>query len=79
MANVSLTSPLEIQIRGLQALKEVLGPVDMARFLQQYDSGHGDYTKEKVKRESRCEIAVISYRDFFVFHNREIFWCLRSC
>ena len=47
MANVSLTSPMEIQTRGLQALKEVLGPVDMARFLQQYDSGHGDYTKEK--------------------------------
>lgn len=32
---------------GIQALKDALGPVGMVRFLQQYDLGYGDYTKEK--------------------------------
>lgn len=32
---------------GIQALKEALGPVGMARFMQQYDPGYGDYTKER--------------------------------
>ena len=29
------------------ALKNALGIVGAARFLQQYDTGYGDYTKEK--------------------------------
>jgi hypothetical protein len=29
------------------SLKPSLGPVGMARFLQQYDSGKGDYTRER--------------------------------
>ena len=32
---------------GMQALQEALGPVGMVKFLQQYDLGYGDYTKEK--------------------------------
>lgn len=47
MVNVNLNNPMEILSVGFQALKDALGPVGMARFLQQYDSGHGDYTKEK--------------------------------
>lgn len=39
--------PQEARTVGLQALKDALGPVGMARFIQQFDSGHGDYTKEK--------------------------------
>ena len=35
------------QIReiGLQALLQALGPVGMIRFLQQFETGHGDYTR----------------------------------
>lgn len=47
MMEVNLNNPMEIRTVGLQALKEALGPVGMVRFMQQYDLGYGDYTKEK--------------------------------
>lgn len=47
MLNVNLNNPIEIRTIGIQALKEALGPVGMVRFMQQYDMGYGDYTKEK--------------------------------
>ena len=37
----------EIRTAGLLALKEKLGPVGMARFLQQFEHGKGDYAKER--------------------------------
>lgn len=33
--------------RGLEALARELGPVGMARFLQIFDAGRGDYTAER--------------------------------
>jgi len=32
---------------GLEALCKSLGPLGMVRFLQQYEIGTGDYTKER--------------------------------
>ena len=37
-------SPMQIRQLGIQALTETLGPVGMVRFLQQFDTGSGDYT-----------------------------------
>ena len=37
----------QIRKLGIDALAEALGPVDMARFLQSFDLGRGDYTKER--------------------------------
>ena len=37
----------EIRREGLKVLAEKLGPVGMVRFLQQYETGHGDYTAER--------------------------------
>jgi len=37
----------EIRKEGIHALTKTLGPVDMARFIQSYDTGTGDYTKER--------------------------------
>ena len=37
----------EIRAVGLAALAQSLGVTGMIRFLQQYDSGEGDYTKER--------------------------------
>ena len=37
----------EIHKEGIEALVKVPGPVDAVRFLQIYDSGSGDYTKER--------------------------------
>ena len=47
MLNVNLNNPLEIRAVGMKALKGALGPVGMVRFMQQYDLGYGDYTKER--------------------------------
>jgi hypothetical protein len=39
----------EIQKQGIDALVKELGAVDAIRFLQIYDQGSGDYTKERKK------------------------------
>lgn len=40
-------SPSQIRSAGLAALIKSLGPTGMARFIQQYDMGTGDYTKDR--------------------------------
>lgn len=47
MVNVNLNSPIDIRNAGMKALEDALGPIGMVKFMQQYDNGHGDYTKEK--------------------------------
>jgi hypothetical protein len=37
----------EVRTRGMDALKRELGTVGMLRFLQHFDRGKGDYTKER--------------------------------
>ena len=37
----------EIRRAGLDALAKELGPVGMVRFLQQYETGHGDYSIDR--------------------------------
>lgn len=37
----------EIRIRGLKALQAELGRAGMIRFLQQFESGRGDYARER--------------------------------
>ncbi|MDR1149008.1 MAG: hypothetical protein LBK66_10295 [Spirochaetaceae bacterium] len=32
---------------GIEALNEKLGPLGMVEFMRQFDSGYGDYTKER--------------------------------
>ncbi len=41
--------PDEIRRIGFNALRKSLGPDGMLRFLHQFDSGSGDYTKERHK------------------------------
>ena len=41
------TNPVIIRKLGLEALCKSLGPLGMVRFLQQYEMGTGDYTKER--------------------------------
>jgi hypothetical protein len=40
-------NPVEIRKKGLEALNNALGPIGMVRFLQQFESGNGDYTKDR--------------------------------
>jgi hypothetical protein len=37
----------QIRIVGNAALLRALGPVGMIRFLQQFETGHGDYSLER--------------------------------
>jgi hypothetical protein len=37
----------QIRTRGLDALRRELGPAGMVRFLQQFETGKGDYTLER--------------------------------
>ncbi|MCD7771041.1 MAG: hypothetical protein LUH23_03000 [Oscillospiraceae bacterium] len=47
MSQVNLNNPLEIQIVGMNALKEALGPIGTVRFLRQCNPGTSDYTSER--------------------------------
>ena len=41
----------EIRRLGTEALVKALGPIGMARYLEEYDNGgQGDYTKEKYEQ-----------------------------
>ena len=44
---LNYNSPKQIREAGIKALAEALGPLGMVRFMQQFEDGHGDYTKEK--------------------------------
>ena len=37
----------QIRFTGLRALSRDLGPVGLVRFLQQFETGYGDYTAER--------------------------------
>ena len=41
--------PADVHRRGLEALNEELGPVEMINFLHYYNSGSGDYTRDRHK------------------------------
>ena len=44
---VNINNFVQIRTLGIEALKNALGVVGATRFMQQYDTGYGDYTKEK--------------------------------
>ncbi len=48
---ISLVRSSEIRRAGTEALIKALGPIGMARYLEEYDDGGtGDYTKEKYEQ-----------------------------
>jgi hypothetical protein len=40
-------TPHEIAVKGFEALVEKLGPGGAIQFIHQYETGQGDYTKER--------------------------------
>ncbi len=44
---IQTLTPNTIKKLGLEALTKTLGPIGMVRFIQQFDTGMGDYTKER--------------------------------
>ena len=47
--NTQTMSLEQIRIAGMEALARELGIVGMIRFLQQFETGHGDYSKDRHK------------------------------
>jgi len=47
MMITDVTNLYQIRQMGIEVLNRELGPVAMVRFLQQYESGYGDYSKER--------------------------------
>jgi hypothetical protein len=47
--NAQTMSLEQIRIAGMEALARELGIVGMVRFMQQFETGHGDYSKDRHK------------------------------
>lgn len=48
---INLTKNSEIRRVGTEALIKALGPIGMAKYLEEYDNGgSGDYTREKYEQ-----------------------------
>jgi len=45
--NAQMMSLEQIRIAGMEALARELGIVGMVRFMQQFETGHGDYSKDR--------------------------------
>lgn len=52
-------SPADIRKAGLEAVAKKLGPLGMVRFLQQFETGRGDYPKERAQWLKDAEIQEI--------------------
>lgn len=44
---VDALTPAELRLAGYQALADALGPRGMARFLQDFNRGTGNYTRDR--------------------------------
>lgn len=42
-------TPLQLRQKGLAALVQALGAVGMVRFMQQFEAGSGDYTRDRTQ------------------------------
>ncbi len=50
----------EIRLTGLEALAKALGPVGLVRFLQQFETGSGDYTTQRDKMLGQKSVKELS-------------------
>lgn len=50
----------QVRIAGYQVLTRELGPVNLVRFLQQFETGYGDYTQERHQWLDRYTIEEIA-------------------
>jgi hypothetical protein len=50
----------EIQSKGLEILAKELGPIGLIRFLQQFETGRGDYTQERHQWLDESSVAELT-------------------
>lgn len=49
MIKVETKTPEEVRRAGLEALEKSLGPAGMVRFIQLFEKGKGNYTRDRGK------------------------------
>lgn len=52
LINVNMNNPAQIRSAGMDILANTMGPIAFTRFFQQFESGEGNYTKEKYNEPS---------------------------
>jgi hypothetical protein len=57
--NTPMMTLEQIRETGLAALMEKLGPDGMIRFLQQFETGTGDYTAERHQRIDQWDLDTL--------------------
>jgi hypothetical protein len=57
--NTPLMTLEQIRVTGLAALLEKLGPDGMIRFLQQFETGTGDYSTERHPRIDQLDMDTL--------------------
>ena len=60
--SIQTLSPAVIRKAGLEAVAKKLGPIGMVRFLQQFETGRGDYTKERAQWLDDMELQEVISR-----------------
>ncbi|GAB6182334.1 hypothetical protein [Thermodesulfovibrio hydrogeniphilus] len=63
--NRQYLTPTELKRLGIEALSKALGPIGMVRFIQQFEKGYGDYTKEREQwlEEKEVEEVIKKIKD----------------
>jgi len=57
--NIQTMTPQQIRAAGLAALSRELGAVGMIRFMQQFEMGQGDYSKDRHQWLDQYSVADI--------------------
>lgn len=60
---IKIAKPSDIRRMGTEALVKALGPIGMARYLEEFDNGGtGDYTKEKYEQPNYTIQEILSMK-----------------
>ena len=58
--NIQTMTPQQIRIAGMAALSRELGVVGMIRFMQQFEMGQGDYSRDRHQWLDQYSVADIA-------------------
>ena len=60
--NIQKMTLEQIRLAGLEALARELGPVGMVRFLQQFETGQGNYSVERHGWLDKLDVRTLAER-----------------
>ena len=60
MLNIQAMTPQQIREAGLEVLSRELGVAGMIRFMQQFEMGKGDYSKDRHQWLDQCSVDDIA-------------------